>query len=34
MKTVFNFINNDWKRIKNHCRTTVNKEFTEKGLSL
>lgn len=29
MKTIFNFIGNDWKRVKNHCRTTVNKEFTE-----
>ena len=28
-KTVFNFISADWKRIKNHCRTTVGKEFTE-----
>jgi hypothetical protein len=27
--TVFNFISSDWKRIKNHCRTTVGKEFTE-----
>lgn len=30
MKTVFNFISDDWKRIKNHCRTTDNKDFTEK----
>lgn len=29
MKTKFNFIANDWKRIKNHCRTADNKEFTE-----
>lgn len=29
MKTKINHIENDWKRIKNHCRTTVNKEFTE-----
>lgn len=29
MKTRFNWIGNDWKRIKNHCRTTVNKKFTE-----
>lgn len=29
MKTKFNFIANEWKRIKNHCRTTDNKEFTE-----
>lgn len=30
MKTIFNFIADDWKRVKNHCRTTDNKEFTEK----
>ena len=30
MKTIFNWIGNDWKRVKNHCRTTVNKEFTDK----
>lgn len=29
MKTEFNFITSDWKRIKNHCRTTVGKKFTE-----
>ena len=29
LKTIFNWIGNDWKRIKNHCRTTVNKDFTE-----
>lgn len=29
MKTRFNWIGNDWKRIKNHCRTTVNKKFTD-----
>ena len=29
MKTVFNWIGNDWKRVKNHCRTTVNKKFTD-----
>lgn len=29
-KTVFNWIGADWKRVKNHCRTTVNKEFTDK----
>lgn len=29
MKTVFNWISDDWKRVKNHCRTTNNKEFTE-----
>lgn len=27
--TVFNEIIDDWKRIKNHCRTTVGKEFTD-----
>jgi hypothetical protein len=25
MKTVFNWIGDDWKRVKNHCRTTDNK---------
>lgn len=30
MKTIFNFITYDWTRIKNHCRTTDNKEFTGK----
>ena len=30
MITRFNFINDDWKRVKNHCRTTVRKGFTEK----
>ena len=30
MKTRFNFIIDDWKRVKNHCRTTVNKKFTDK----
>lgn len=29
-KTRFNWIGADWKRVKNHCRTTDNKEFTEK----
>ena len=29
MKTIFNWIGNDWKRVKNHCRTTVNKKFTD-----
>ena len=24
-----NWISNSWKRVKNHCRTTVNKEFTD-----
>lgn len=28
--TKFNEIIADWKRVKNHCRTTVNKEFTDK----
>ena len=28
-KTTFNYISNDWKRVKNHCRTTDNKDFTE-----
>lgn len=30
MKTEFNAILDDWKRVKNHCRTTDNKDFTEK----
>jgi len=30
MKTIFNWICNDWTRVKNHCRRTVNKEFTDK----
>ena len=25
-----NWIGNDWARVKNHCRTTVNKAFTDK----
>ncbi|WP_458459294.1 hypothetical protein [Pseudobutyrivibrio sp.] len=29
MKTKFNYINCDWTRVKNHCRTTVNKKFTD-----
>jgi hypothetical protein len=29
MKTKFNWFANDWKRVKNHCRTTDNKDFTE-----
>lgn len=29
MKTQFNAIIDDWTRVKNHCRTTVNKEFTD-----
>lgn len=32
-KTIFNWIGDDWKRVKNHCRTTDNKEFTEKEAS-
>lgn len=28
-KTVFNWLSLDWKRVKNHCRTTDNKDFTE-----
>jgi len=28
-KTIFNYICDDWKRVKNHSRTTVGKEFTE-----
>lgn len=30
MKTRINYISADWTRVKNHCRTTDNKEFTEK----
>lgn len=30
MLTRFNHIADDWRRIKNHCRTTDNKDFTEK----
>ena len=29
MKTIFNWIGDDWRRVKNHCRTTDNKNFTE-----
>ena len=29
MLTYFNEIFDDWKRVKNHCRTTDNKDFTE-----
>lgn len=29
MKTIFNEILTDWKRVKNHCRTTDNKDFTD-----
>lgn len=28
-KTIINWIGEDWKRVKNHCRTTVNKKFTD-----
>lgn len=34
MKTIFNWIGNDWKRVKNHCRTTVNKRFTDNEPSM
>lgn len=30
MITQFNTIIDDWRRIKNHCRTTDNKDFSEK----
>ena len=30
MNIKFNMIYDDWKRVKNHCRTTDNKNFTEK----
>lgn len=30
MITKFNWIGSDWKRVKNHCRTTDNKDFSEK----
>lgn len=33
MKTIFNWIGNDWGRVKNHCRTTDNKDFTENEAS-
>lgn len=33
-KTVFNWLGLDWRRVKNHCRTTDNKDFTEKDASL
>ena len=29
MKTRINWIADDWTRVKNHCRTTVNKKFTD-----
>lgn len=28
-KTIFNAFIVDWKRVKNHCRTTDNKDFTD-----
>lgn len=28
-ETRINYISADWKRVKNHCRTTVNKDFTD-----
>lgn len=30
IETKFNRIIDDWKVVKNHCRTTVNKKFSEK----
>ena len=33
MKTQFNAFVDDWRRVKNHCRTTDNKDFTEKDAS-
>lgn len=30
MKTIFNKIDNDWVLVKNSCRNTVGKEYTEK----
>lgn len=33
MKTTFNWFGDDWKRVKNHCRTTDNKDFTENEAS-
>ena len=29
MRTKFNAVLADWRRVKNHCRTTVGKEFTD-----
>jgi len=29
MKTIINNINNNWTNVKNKCRTTVNKQYTE-----
>lgn len=31
VNTIFNAFIDDWTRVKNHCRTTDNKEFTEKN---
>ncbi len=33
LKTKFNYISADWKRVKNHCRTTDNKDFSDKEAS-
>lgn len=30
MKTKINWLGLDWRRVKNHCRTTDNKDFTDK----
>ena len=30
MKTILNWLGFDWRRVKNHCRTTDNKDFSEK----
>ena len=32
-QTILNWIGADWRRVKNHCRTTVNKAFTDKDPS-
>lgn len=32
-KTIFNWFSDDWKRVKNHCRTTDNKNFSENEAS-
>lgn len=32
-KTIFNSFIDDWRRVKNHCRTTDNKDFTENDAS-
>ncbi len=31
--TRFNYISKDWKRVKNHCRTTMRKQFTENDVT-